>query len=312
MKKFSCILLALFLLSSCSTDDETVAPPIDFEYEFTKYQFTHAYHNVNTEIPYQLFEPQQASQVTEDFPLIVALHGTEYHLSDEEDFLVHFPSNFMATAWIAEEKQQSFPAYVVAPNLHNQIWEIEGYNSWEDEASQGFLDELIEHLINNYQIDRDRIYFVGHSIGGGAVWKLNQALKNKAAAIIPLSHGLGPAENANPIIDDISNGNYDDISIWTIVHVADVEGSVRTARPIFRHLQDNNYHPVITNTLGAEVYALSPAEITMEIEAGKRYFYTENTVTPCVHGGGCHYSWVGQLEGQLLFEWLFKQRKNDA
>lgn len=286
-------------------------PPINYTYEFTKNQYTHAYNDNNTVIPYNFFEPAQAMTSDDNFPLIVSLHGTEYHLISNEDFLAYFPSNYMATAWIEEVKQQEFPAYVVAPNLYDEIYDINGYRSWKDLASQDFLNELIDALISTYQIDRNRIYFVGHSIGGGAVWELSQTLKNKAAAIVPLSHALGATENANPIIDDISNGIYDDISIWAIVHVSDNEGSTRTGRPIFTYLQDNNYEPVITNTLGTQVYELTPDQIEAEIDLGKRYFYTENRGRPCEHGGGCHYSWVSQLEGNLIYKWLFQQRKND-
>lgn len=313
MKNLTYMLLFFLLLSSCSKEDDNIEEPIpdDYTYEFTKFKQTHTYNGTNTVIPYHLFEPQQANNSNNKFPLIVTLHGTEYHLASEENFLAYFPSNYMATAWIEEAKQKKFPTYVVAPNLHDPLWDIDGYNSWEDVASQDYLNELIENLLTSYQIDSNRVYFVGHSIGGGAMWKLNQTLKSKAAAIIPLSHALGPSEAASSIIDDISNGVYDDISIWTIVHVSDNEGSTRTARPIFEYLQDNNYSPVITNTLGDQVFELTNEEIESEINVGKSYFYTENRESPCEHGGGCHYSWITQLEGDLIYRWLFRQQKND-
>lgn len=312
MKYLSCIPFVIFFLFSCSNDNgntEEPEPPSDFTYEFTKFQYTHSYNDTDTVIPYHLFEPQGVENANTTFPLVVSLHGTEYHSVAEEDFLSVFPSNYMATSWIEERNQTKYPSYVIAPNLHNQIWDITGYRSWDDHAAQDFLNELIDSLINTYPIDVNKIYFVGHSIGGGAVWKLSQALKNKTAAIIPLSQALMETESST-IIEDISNGVYDDISIWTIVHVSDQEGSIRTSRPIFQHLQNNNYNPVITNTLDSQVFDLTSTQIEAEIDAGKNYFYTENTA-PCDNVGGCHYSWINQFEGDLIYEWLFKQQKND-
>ncbi len=313
MKKTSYIFLFFLILFSCSKEDDKndePQPQIDYTYEFAKYQYTHTYNANNTVIPYSFFEPVQATTSNENFPLIVSLHGTEYHLTSEDNFLTRFPTNYMATAWIEEVKQQQYPAYVVAPNIHIGLWNIDGYRSWPDEATQDFLYQLITYLTSSYQIDEDRIYFVGHSIGGGSMWLLDENLKNRAAAIVPLSHALN-FEEADSIIEDISIGVYDDISIWNIVHTSDNEGSVVTGRPIFRHFQDDNYNPVITNTLGTQIFELTPIQIESEIDAGKSYFYTENSETPCEYGGGCHYSWVSQLEGDLIFKWLFKQRKND-
>lgn len=313
MKNLTYIFLTFILLFSCSKKDHNIVPqlPIDYTYEFTKHQYSHTHNTNKTIIPYSFFEPAQATISNQNFPLIVSLHGTEYHLTSQDNFLTHFPSNYMATAWIEEVKQQQFPAYVVAPNIYNDLWNLDGYRSWSDEASQDFLGELIDDLISNYQIDTNRIYFVGHSIGGRALWKLSETLKSKTAAIVPLSHALGASENANPIINDISNGVYDDVSVWAIVHLSDVEGSIRTSRPIFTYLKENNYNPVITTTLGSQEFNLTSVQIDAEIDAGKRYFYTENKGTPCEHGGGCHYSWVTQLQGDLIYKWLFRQQKKD-
>ncbi len=279
--------------------------PVNYTYEFTKHQYNHTYNTKETLMPYSFFEPAQATISNENFPLIVSLHGSEYLFNTEEFFLAHHPSNYMATAWIEEVKQQQYPAYVVAPNIHLNIFNVDGYGGWSDEASQDFLNELIEELTSGYQIDADRIYFVGHSAGGGAVWELDQKLKNKAAAIVPLSNS---AISADAIINDISNGVYNDISIWNIVHVSDNEQSILTSRPIFMYLQNNNFNPVITNTLDAQIFELTQEQIEEEIEAGRNYFYTENRGS-C--GNLCHYSWVNQLEGELIFKWLFKQQKNN-
>ncbi|MEN1783883.1 MAG: hypothetical protein AAGF77_01980 [Bacteroidota bacterium] len=305
-------LLAIALLHSCSQDDPAAQqPPADFAYAFTKYKFSHTFEATTTNVPYSFFKPQQAYTSTTEFPLVVALHGTEFHVSTEEDFLSEAlkTAGFMMTTWIEENIQQQYPAYVLAPNIHSGIFDLPGYNSWEDVAAQALLVEMLDLITTSHQIDTDRIYFVGHSIGGGAVWKLSGALKERIAAIVPLSHGLGAAANADPIINDISNGVYDDISIWNIVHIADFEGSIRTARPIFKHLQNLGLNPVITHTLDTQESNLTSTAIGAAIEAGQSYFYTEHNF-PC-EGAACHYSWVTDLEGQQLYQWLFRQRKEE-
>ncbi len=305
--KRNIFLLLLIIICSCKEDenvDNVTQPP--FSYEFNKRQLAHG--SDQTLIPYHFFKPQQAINSDREFPLIVALHGVEYMLVPQDDFLVHSPSNYMATAWIEEEKQTEFPAYVVAPHLYDELVDKEGYERWTENLMQDFLNQLLDFIIEDNNVDINSIYFIGHSAGGGSVWTLNETLKSRIAAIVPISHANWDMEEFN-VLEQINNGVFDDLSVWNFVHRRDLEQSVITGREIFNHLREGGLEPVITHTLGIEDFNLTDNQIEEEISAGKPYFYTEYNTTCGTDNPGCHYSMTIALNDPLFLKWLFMQKK---
>ncbi len=303
--------IGFIYLTSCDNDNESIETDSEepFLYEFSKAQFVHSINN--TIIPYHFFSPQQALNSKEKFPLILSLHGAENAGVSPEDFLTRAPYNYMAVAWIEKETQREYPAYVVAPHLTDKLILKTEYGPWTGNNMQHAINELLDYLIKKHAIDRTRIYVVGHSIGGRAVWLLNKTLKDRVAAIVPLSHALGHTENAAPIIEDISRGNYDNLPIWNFVHRKDIEGSVKTSRPIFNHFRTLGYEPVITHTLGSDIFNLTNEEIDSYINNGKKYFYTEYDGSCGIENPGCHYAMLTALKDPLVLKWVFKQKRNE-
>ncbi len=171
---------------------------------------------------------------TTDLPLIIAMHGgagNAYNMenisqlsikADAENFIVVYPEGikggfFNISSW-------------------NAGWCC-GFASSSNVDDVGFIDALLDTLINHYSIDTNRIYATGMSNGGFMSYRLACELSDRIAAIapvecsmtmtsctpnrpVPLIHfhsyldthipydggvGSGPSNHYNPPLDSIMN-----------------------------------------------------------------------------------------------------------
>ena len=143
-------------------------PDITFDY---KYVISEDY------MPYGLFTPSSAKDY-DKIPVIVSLHGSSEVGKDNaffrKKFLVDLFNNW---------ELEGFNAYIVCPHLTGN-----GYsNTWANNKSAENLFALLDHLVEELNIDPERIILQGHSLGGQGV--LHMALYNPDyfSAIIPVS-----------------------------------------------------------------------------------------------------------------------------
>lgn len=111
------------------------------------------------------------------WPLILYLHGaggsgTQPDQIRREGLPAHL------------ETQHDFPFIVAAPQCPLGVF----WNTREDELV-AILDELTEHR----NIDPDRVYLTGYSMGAYGVWQLAAHHRERFAAIAPVSGGGDPA-----------------------------------------------------------------------------------------------------------------------
>ena len=113
-----------------------------------------------------------------EIPVIVSLHGSSEVGKDNaffrKKFLVDLFNNW---------ELEGFNAYIVCPHLTGN-----GYsNTWANNKSAENLFALLDHLVEELNIDPERIILQGHSLGGQGV--LHMALYNPDyfSAIIPVS-----------------------------------------------------------------------------------------------------------------------------
>lgn len=112
-------------------------------------------------IPFGLFTPSVVKYI-DKMPLIVWLHGSgEVGMSDE--LFAQRGAILVLQNW----ELQGFPAYILCPHLVGN-----GYNnSWNNQYSKENLLNLIDYFIDEYSIDENRIYIIGHSLGAqGALY----------------------------------------------------------------------------------------------------------------------------------------------
>ncbi len=159
--------------------------------EYAKCEFVDSQ---NRSMPYRMLSPQNMEQ-GEQYPLVLFLHGSGERGDDNEKQLAHGASMF--TNPVNAEK---FPAFVVFPQCKDKAWteKIEtrtfmpGAPTPEESNSEELVMGLIEELIKNNPIDRNRIYIVGISMGGIATYDLVCRYPDIFTAAIPICGAINP------------------------------------------------------------------------------------------------------------------------
>ncbi|WDE95792.1 dienelactone hydrolase family protein [Lentisphaera profundi] len=142
-------------------------------------------------VSYRLMSPLNFDS-SKKYPIIVSLHGAGGRGSDNRKQLK--PWN----AQLADEKIRSeYPAYVLAPQS-TDLW---------DEADLKSVKAIIASMKN---VDQDRIYVLGHSMGGHGTFIFIQLDQNYFAAAAPsAATGLKSTEKF------IDAKKIKNIPIWT-------------------------------------------------------------------------------------------------
>jgi len=116
------------------------------------------------ELGYALHIPKNTKK---EKPLIVFLHGSGEKGSDIEKVKVHGPFKYIKT--------HKLDAYILAPQCPENDY-------WDEEV----LYRLIQKIQNENNIDANRIYLTGLSMGGWGAWNLAFAKPDLFAALVPI------------------------------------------------------------------------------------------------------------------------------
>ena len=145
-------------------------------------------HKSDWTMPYRLFRPNATGRL----PLVVYLHGGGGLGSDNEKQM-GLGNIFGTRVWALPENQKEYPCYVVVPQT-DRGWVRYGPPAAADSESPvipGLGDgarvafELIDELVKEFPIDKQRIYLTGQSMGGSGAWHMiAQRPKFFAAAVI--------------------------------------------------------------------------------------------------------------------------------
>lgn len=140
-----------------------------------------AFDDENSNVPYNyyVYKPGGYSDDGPEYPLLVFLHGWNPNLGNEplENVLGQGPPSLIKTnRW-----HPKFPFVVVAPQTTTSDWRP--YK----------IHALIEHLMETYQVNKERIYLTGLSLGGGGCWFYAGEFENNyLAAMVPISASGAP------------------------------------------------------------------------------------------------------------------------
>ena len=292
-------LLLSILVSFWKIAIAQVPPPVDIPDEFKNYEFDHN----GTIISYRLLTPEIAAE-GQKLPLIVALHGMENFGATKDRFLEIAGS--YALGWLAPAIQDKYPSYVIAPHLHYPLFLDEGYAGWEEEKSLDLLRQLIDLLLTSENIDPDRIYLTGHSVGGMGTFLVPKHLKDYFAALVPMNTAGGCPE----VCDEVDNRLYDSLSIWGVHHRGDHANS--NVRSVFTRLEMAGHEVYPTHSFGDEIINLPATRIEELIDEHQRYFHTEYRYSCNGSHFFCHTSATDTILQDTLFQkWLFRQHKID-
>ena len=164
-------------------------------------------------LPYRLFSP---NNITQKVPLVVFLHGRGDRGTDNSAQTYH-EAGFIINenGLLSEAMQQKYPCYILVPQCsdktENEEWakwvgntpetpfeglgEDGSYTMSETPSDSGAATlELIEETIATLNIDPNRIYLVGLSMGGFGTWEFTARKPNLFAAAIPMAGYSDPSK----------------------------------------------------------------------------------------------------------------------
>ncbi|MDR0541279.1 MAG: SusF/SusE family outer membrane protein [Dysgonamonadaceae bacterium] len=162
-----------------------------------------------------------AIETGKKYPLVIFMHGAGERGSDNNSQLTHGAAQFVSTA-----NREAFPAYVLFPQCPAQyFWALNPQpNSYE--ASQFPVDypvapaieqvkELLDAYLSMADIDKERVYILGLSMGGMATFDLVCRFPGVFAAAVPICGGVNVAR-LNTTVKNV---------YWRIFH-GDADGVV--------------------------------------------------------------------------------------
>lgn len=158
---------------------------------------------VHDEMRYLLYLPEgYGDDPVRLWPLIYFLHGA----GDEDYDSTYVMSYGLPEVLLAGDQPEDFPFVVVSPQA------FPGGSWWDDEALPA-LDALLESVLESYQVDPNRVYLTGLSMGGYGSWYLATAHPERFAAMISVS-GSGYRLPYLPDPDTLCR--MQDVPVWGI------------------------------------------------------------------------------------------------
>ncbi|BFM44885.1 hypothetical protein CFS9_35260 [Flavobacterium sp. CFS9] len=140
----------------------------------------------NVQIPYRLLTPKNNSN-NQKYPLVITFHNSTRIGNDNENQLEPF-----AKIWLRPEIYNKYQCYVIAPQFSTRSSNYEK-NSDGIQISKPSKDvfallELIQNIEKEYpNINKNRIYLIGYSMGGSTAQNLLNIAPNQFAATVSVA-----------------------------------------------------------------------------------------------------------------------------
>ncbi len=135
-------------------------------------------------IPYLLYLPKGYEADGKKAPLMLFLHGRGESYGPLSLVKKWGPPRRV-------EHGEDLPYVLVSP-------QCPGRESWPQPRQQALLLALLDHITQHYNVDADRVYLTGLSMGGFGSWRLAADHPERFAAVVPVC-GAGKTEDADKI-----------------------------------------------------------------------------------------------------------------
>lgn len=183
---------------SVSTDTVTNNPVVPVStLDFTSSAYQKAEFKA---MPYRVMVPS-GYEATRKYPLVIFLHGIDERGTDNEKQL-----RWGASLFQSDSVRRDHPSFVIFPQCPS------GYY-WANDLPMQSLKELIEDFASKNNVDRNRIYIVGISMGAYGTYEMVARNPGMFAAAIAISGDgdLGRAQNMAKTQWKIYGGKKDEI-----------------------------------------------------------------------------------------------------
>ena len=238
------------------------------------------------------------------YPLVMALHGAGERGDDYRNLTVGDASTNGLTTWATPPVQDEHPAFVLAPQVPSGL-------RWSAETDPGQSEltpvqlttlEILDSVEAAYNIDPDRVYVAGLSMGGHGTWDLVSRLPGRFAAAVPMS-GEGFPSQAERLLH---------LPIWAFTGEADGVVPAGETRRVIQRLEDLGRDVIYTHCrrspIGARAFdcpgAIGSDSLAAAIDANADLIYwSEPTVG--------HGPWGPWFRNGLMQDWLFSKVRQD-
>lgn len=251
-------------------------------------------------LPYRLFVPQDYDS-TVAYPLVLALHGAGERGTDNER---HIRPHRLATSWADPANQAQQPAFVVAPQVPP-----DGRWTAQQPVEQSTLSDeerttlaILDSLAVEFNIDPNRVYVTGLSMGGHGTWDLIARLPHRFAAAVPMSGEADPTQADETL----------HIPIWAFHGESDPVVPASGSRGIIYAMENlgrdvlytecRRSLPHVTNFDCPDPISGDSLDEAIEEHADLIYTGVEN---------GGHGPWDVWYDHPLLADWLFSKYRVD-
>ena len=179
-------------------------------------------------LPYRFLSPKKINSSLK-YPLIIALHNSSRLGSDNEKQLEP-----LIRTWLNDKIRDKFPAFVLAPQFETRPTQYAANEAFGTataipQENLQVLISLIGNLTKNPQIDTERIYLIGYSMGGSTAQHLLNKKPDWFAAMIAIAG-----------VPDVSNlQSIKNKPVWLIHGKKDDENPFSGSEKLFEQLKVN-------------------------------------------------------------------------
>lgn len=151
-------------------DSAEVKPPSGLDFTDSAY-YQHARYST---MPYRVMTPGKFN-ANKKYPLVIFLHGIDERGTDNEKQL-----KWGASLFKSDSVRKNHPSFVIFPQCPADF-------RWPDAAPMETLKNLISDFVSRNNVDPNRIYIVGMSMGAYGTYEMVARNPNLFAAAIAIS-----------------------------------------------------------------------------------------------------------------------------
>ncbi len=233
-KTTTLIVMGLLTLTGNVSAEEATHVPAD---DLADFQARVYEDGQGSELPYRLIVPES---VDGPMPVLLFLHGAGERGDENRRQLIHGKDLLLKAA-------HEFDCIVVAPQCPaGEKWSVVDWSqdkvTFSDEPSEPMrlTQALIDDLATRYDVDTDRLYIMGLSMGGYGSWDAICRWPGRFAAAAPICGG-GDPEMAGRIVDT---------PVWAFHGDADPVVAVDLSRTMVQAIRDAGGEPKYTEYPG--------------------------------------------------------------
>ncbi len=230
----SLVLLSVFMMTGDVFAQDTVAEEKDRYSDFQALVFTR---DEGGQLPYRLLLPDELEGPA---PVLIFLHGAGERGDDNSRQLVH-GTDFLRSA------ANEFGCIVVAPQCpEDSSWaafeRVDGELILHDQMTEPLelVIALVDSLAEEFEVDPNRLYIMGLSMGGYGSWDAIARYPGKFAAAAPICGGGHPSMAQQMV----------DTPVWAFHGDDDSVVPVERSREMIQAIKDAGGEPKYTEYPG--------------------------------------------------------------